>query len=235
MENTSSEKPKQEKRESLLLNLAINIVIPVIILTRFSGEDRLGATNGLLIALAFPVAYAIYDFARRRKFSFMSAIGFVGILVTVGIGLLELDPQWIAVKEAGVPLIIGVAIIGSQWTRYPLIRTFFGQILDNERIDEALSENGTTRAYNKRLTIATYLVGAAFFLSATLNYILARVIVVSPAGTPAFNEEFGRMTALSFLVIAVPTLVMVFIAIWYLVAGLIKLTGLDPRELMRQR
>ena len=98
-----------------------------------------------------------------------------------------------------------------------------------------MRERGTTEAYNKRLTISTYLVVAALFLSAILNYILARLIVVSPAGTTAFNEELGKMTALSFPVIAVPTIIMVVIAIWYLVSGITKLTGLDPRSLMRQR
>ena len=157
------------------------------------------------------------------------------MLLTGGIGLLKLNPQWVAVKEAGIPLIIAVAIIGSQKTRFPLIRTLFNQFLDTDRVDDALRERGTTEAYNKRLTISTYLVVAALFLSAILNYILARLIVVSPAGTTAFNEELGKMIALSFPVIAVPTIIMVVIAIWYLVSGITKLTGLDRRSLMRQR
>lgn len=235
MQDASYGQPNKEKRESLLLNAVVNVIIPVVILTRFSGEDRLGATNGLLIALAFPLVYGIFEFVRRRKFNFLSALGFISVLLTGGIGLLKLNPQWVAVKEAGIPLIIAVAIVGSQKTRFPLIRTLFNQFLDTDRVDDALRERGTTEAYNKRLTISTYLVVAALFLSAILNYILARLIVVSPAGTTAFNEELGKMIALSFPVIAVPTIIMVVIAIWYLVSGITKLTGLDPRSLMRQR
>jgi hypothetical protein len=36
-------------------------------------------------------------------------LGFVSVLLTGGIGLLQLDPKWIAVKEAAVPAVIGLA------------------------------------------------------------------------------------------------------------------------------
>ncbi len=35
-------------------------------------------------------------------------LGLISVLLTGGIGLLELDPQWLAIKEAAIPGIIGI-------------------------------------------------------------------------------------------------------------------------------
>ena len=55
------------KRESLLANLLLNIVIPTVILTKFSGEDHLGIKLGIVVALAFPLVYGVRDFIVQRK------------------------------------------------------------------------------------------------------------------------------------------------------------------------
>ena len=223
-----------KKRENPLLSIGLNVLVPVIVLMRFSGDDRLGPVYGLLVALAFPVTYGLYDFIRRRNLNFVSGLGFIGILLTGGVGLLKLDVQWIAIKEAGIPLIIGAVIVGSLRTRFQLVRKLLGQMIKLDEVEAALQEKGTVEAFEKRLVRSTYIVGASFLLSAILNYILARMIVVSPAGTTAFNEELGRMTALSFPVIAVPSVIVLTIAVMYLLNGITKLTGLEAQNLLRR-
>ena len=223
----------QAPKENVLFSLGVNILLPVIVLTRLSGDDRLGPVLGLLVALAFPVAYALYDFVRRRNVNFVSVIGFIGILLTGGIGLLKLDVQWIAVKEAAVPLVIGLAVLGSRYTSVPIVPKLIRRILDVEKIDPILHENGQVDAFQRRLDRTTYMIGGSFALSATLNYILARIIVVSPTGTTEFNEELGTMTALSFPVIAVPSMVVFVVAIMYLLSGIKAQTGLDYQDIMR--
>ena len=233
-DSASAEKEAGESRENPLLSLGLNILIPVIVLMRFSSEDRLGPVYSLLVALAFPVTYGLYDFVKRRNFNLVSVMGFVGILLTGTVGLLKLDVRWIAIKEAGIPLILGIAVVGSVRTRFPLVRKLLGRMIKLDLVDAALREKGTAEAFERRLVHATYIVGASLFLSALLNYVLARIIVVSPSGTPAFNEELGRMTALSFPVIAVPTLIVLGIAVIYLLGGITRLTGLDVKGLMRK-
>ncbi len=223
-----------KKRENPLLSIGLNVLVPVIVLMRFSGDDRLGPVYGLLVALAFPVTYGLYDFIRRRNLNFVSGLGFIGILLTGGVGLLKLDVQWIAIKEAGIPLIIGAAIVGSLRTRFQVVRKLLGQMIKLDVVEAALQEKGTVEAFEKRLVRSTYIVGASFLLSAILNYILARMIVVSPAGTTAFNEELGRMTALSFPVIAVPSVIVLTIAVMYLLNGITKLTGLEAQNVLRR-
>ena len=221
------------KKENPLLSLLLNVVAPVAVLTLLSGEDRLGPAGGLVVALAFPLGYGAYDLVRRRNFNLLSIVGIAGVLLTGGIGLLELDPQWVAVKEAGVPLVIGAVVVGSLWTRYPLVRTLMRQVIDFERVATALEERGTRHAFERRLAHTTYILGASFLLSAVLNYVLARLIVVSPAGTTAFNQELGKMTALSFPVIMAPLAILFALALFFLVSGIRKQTGLEVADIFR--
>ena len=197
---------KKSRRENPLVSLAVNIVIPVIILVRFSGEDQLGPVNGLLVALAFPVGYGLYDFIVRRGFNPYSMLGFASVLLTGGIGLLKLPVEWLAIKEAAIPFIICVAVVVSMRTPYPLVKTIMHKVINVERVYEALERRQSVEAYERRVVTATYMIAFGLLVSTILNYVLARVVVVSEPGTTAFNEELGRMTALSFPVITVPSI-----------------------------
>ena len=65
-----------------------------------------------------------------------------------------------------------------------------------------------------------------------MNYVLAKWIVVSPAGTEAFNDELGRMTLLSYPMIAIPSMVMLMAIFYYLWKTIHGLTGLSLEEIM---
>lgn len=218
-----------------LSNLAFNIIIPVIILMKFSGPEHLGPAWGVVIALAFPIAYGSYDLHRTRKVNGFSILGIVSVILTGGISLLELDPQYIAIKEAAVPGVIGLAVLLSQFTRFPLVKKLLmnDKVIDTDKLYQAIIKQDKMAAFNRVLRISTYLVASAFFLSAVLNYVLARMIVVSPAGTTEFNNELGRMTALSFPVIALPTMLVMFAAIFYLFFQMKKLTGHSVEHYLR--
>jgi hypothetical protein len=230
-------KDENKPGESQLLSLVINIAIPAIILMKFSGENHLGPVAGLLTALSFPLVYGIIDFWRRSSFNFISALGFVSILLTGGIGLLQLDPQWIAVKEAAVPGIIGLAVMISIKTRHPIVRALMynDKIIDIPAVEAALEQHGTRNDFDKSLVTASWLLAASFFVSSVLNFVLARVIVRSDPGTVAFNEELGRMTALSYPVIVIPSMAVMMVALWYLFRSIKRLTHMDLEEIFHPR
>lgn len=217
-----------------LFELLINIVIPSVILMKWSGPQDLGAVNALLAALAFPLAWGARDLRQRHKVNLFAALGLVSILLTGGIGLLQLDTQWLAVKEATVPGLIGVAVVVSTRTRYPLIKTllYSPALLDVARVRARLEARGAVSVFEARLQNATWMLGGTFFFSAAMNYFLATWIVVSPAGSAAFNEELGRLTLLSYPVIALPSMVMMLFVLYYLARGIHELTGLRLTELM---
>ena len=165
----------------------------------------------------------------------ISVSGFIAILLTGGIGLLELDVKWIAIKEAAVPLAIGLAIISSRYTRYPIVPNLALRLLNLDRINSLLCASGQQDTFRRRLDRTSHMIAGSFCLSAGLNYILARFLVVSPAGTTRFNEELGVMTALSVPVIVLPSMVVFLSAIIYLLRGIRAQTGLDYNEIIKPR
>jgi len=217
-----------------LVEIAITIIVPAVILMKFSGEAHLGSLNALLLALAFPLGWGLWDGVRRRKLNWLSVLGVVSTLLTGGIGLLKLDAQWLAVKEAAVPGLIGLVVLGSTWTASPLIRlmVFNANLFDIERIQKALHERRTTVNFELRLRQGTMLLAATFFFSAAANYVLARWIVNSPAGSEAFNQELGRLTLLSYPIIALPSMAMMMGLMYWLARSAKTLTGLNLGDMM---
>jgi intracellular septation protein A len=232
MENSTPDRPTHKPRP--LIDLLVSIVIPSVILMKFSGDQDLGAARGLIVALAFPVCWGLFELIRYRKFNFIALLGVVSVLLTGGIGLLELELKWLAIKEAAVPGVLGLAVLISTYTRYPLIRSLLynPKIMQVDRIHKALEEKGHVETFEKRLLNATYMLACTFFFSAVMNYIMAKWIVTSPTGTQAFNEELGRLTLVSYPMIAIPSMLMMFGVLYYLWKTIHGLTGLDLEQLM---
>ncbi|MDO9612226.1 MAG: VC0807 family protein [Serpentinimonas sp.] len=223
------------KPASPLTEVLIAVIVPSIILMQLSGPEDLGPVNALLLALAFPLGWGARDLWLQRRLNPFAVLGLVSIGLTGGIGLLELDAFWLAVKEAAIPGLIGLAVIGSTWTRYPLIRTvlYHPRLIDVDRVQAQLLLRGAQSEFEARLQRATWMLGATFFFSATMNFILARWIVVSPAGSTAFNEELGRLTLLSYPMIAIPATLMMLLVLYYIGRAIHQLTGLKLSECLQ--
>ena len=78
------------------------------------------------------------------------------------------------------------------------------------------------------------MVAGSFFLSSALNYILAKVVLVSQPGTVEFTEELGKMTALSFPIIAVPSTLVLMGTLFYLLRHIQKLTHLKLEDIFHE-
>ena len=217
-----------------LVELAITLLIPSLILMKLSGPDDLGPLNALLLALVFPLAWGLRDLVLQHKFNLLATLGLVSVLLTGGIGLLQLDPKWLAVKEAAIPGIIGLIVLGSTLTRYPLVKTllYSPAVFDVARVQEQLAARGSLAAFEARLLRATWMLGGTFFFSAALNYFLATYLVVSPPGSAAFNEELGRLTLLSYPFIALPVTLMMGFVLYYLARVIREMTGLQLVDLL---
>ncbi len=216
------------------VDLLVSIIIPSVILMKFSGDQYLGSVNALILGLAFPLSWGLFELIRYGKKNFIALLGLVSVALTGGIGLLELDAGWLAVKEAAIPAIIGLAVLVSTRTKYPLVRTLLynPNVLDVGKIHEALEEKDCVGQFEERLLKASYFFAGTFLFSSIMNYVLARWIVVSPSGTQAFNEELGRMTLVSYPMIAIPSMVMMMLIFYYLWRTIRRLTGFTLEEVM---
>ena len=137
------------KKPNPLIEIAVTIIVPAVVLMKLSGADSLGPLRALLLALVFPLGWGLWDGWQRRKLNWLAVLGVVSTLLTGGIGLLKLDAGWLAVKEAAVPGLIGLVIAGSTWTRTPLIRAlvYNATLFDVPRVQQALSERQTTATF----------------------------------------------------------------------------------------
>ncbi|HEY7772283.1 MAG TPA: VC0807 family protein [Marinagarivorans sp.] len=222
------------KKENMWANIIINVVIPTLILMKLSGEARLGPTLALLVALAFPIGYGVLDYLKTRKLNFFSALGVVSVMLTGGMTLLKLPPDYIAIKEAAIPALFGLAVLGSLKTRFPLVKTFMlnPTLMQVDKIQRAVDERQCRSGFERTLTNASLMLAASFFLSSVLNYGLAKFLLVSEPGSEAFNAELGKMTAMSFPVITIPTMIVFIGAMFYLFRQLKMLTGLSLDDIL---
>jgi hypothetical protein len=234
-EFNSSVTTPRSKPENLLFNLVCNVALPTVILAGFSGEKWLGPKWGLVIALGFPVGYGLYDFAARRRWNFISIIGFASVLISGGFGLLKVGGFWFAVKDAAIPGIIGLAVLASMRAKTPLVNELLynPQVIDVERVNAELTARDTQTKFTGLLRRATGLLSLSFFVSAVLNYLLARHLIRSQPGTAAFNGELAKMHLVSWPVIVLPSLVMMMLVLWRLLHGIKALTGLELDDIFR--
>ncbi|MFO7869539.1 MAG: VC0807 family protein [Bacteroidales bacterium] len=224
----------QKKRENVFLSLLFNIAAPVLIMTKLSSNTALGPVYGLVVALAFPIVYALYDFITRSNVNIISILGFTSILLTGVFGLFELSPMWIAVKEASVPLIIGLIVLFTIGTEKNLVTKilFNEDIMDLSKVHKALDENQKNDEFKQLVVKSSYWVAASFFLSSVLNFVLARIVLTSPPGTTAYVEELGRMNALSFPVIALPSTAILIFVLFNIFKHIKRLTGYSIEDIM---
>ncbi len=231
----TTDKPAHKPRP--WVDLLISIVIPSVILMKLSGDEYLGSAMALIVGLAFPLSWGLFELIRYRKYNFIAVLGLISVGLTGGIGLLALDAKWLAIKEAAIPGLLGIAVLVSTRTKYPLVRTLLYNpaILNVDKIHHTLAEKGTEEVFEARLLKASYLFSGTFFFSAVMNYVLAKWIVTSSSGTTAFNEELGRMTLVSYPMIAIPSMIMMIAIFYYLWRSIRRLTGYTLEEVLSEQ
>lgn len=227
---------QQPQNQGFFGNLAFNIIIPVVIMSYASSEDYLGPAWSIVAALSFPIGYGLWDLKESGKVNGFSILGIVSVLLTGGISLLKLPAEYIAIKEAAIPALIGIAVLVTQFTEKPLVKMLIlnDQIINWPHLNDVLDKQNKRKLFDKKVAVSSYIVASSFFLSSVLNYILAKVILVSEPGTTAYTEELGRMTALSYPVIVIPSMILLVGALWYLFAQIKKITGEELDNFINQ-
>lgn len=235
--NTVNDVKKKPNTKSIWVDLVVCVLVPTLILKKLSGADSLGPTYALIAALSLPLIVGVWGFIQDRKIKFIPALGFISILLTGTIGILQLPKEYIAYKEALIPALIAMAAGASTFTSYPLIRTLIYSdavtaIFDTDKVSERLKELDKQNEFDLVTIKATWVFASAFILSSVLNYLLAKWIVVSESGTDAFNSELGTMNLYSYPVIALPSTIISMFSLIYVFRSMLKLTGYNFEDII---
>lgn len=224
-----------KKQNNTLLELIFNIALPSFILMKLSTEDYLGPLHGLILALLFPLLYGAYELLKYKKYNLISILGFVSILITGGIGVMELDTEWIAIKEAAIPGLIAIVIFLSGIIGKPIIKSFLmsDTIIKTELLTEKLKENNSENEFNRSIKKANSFLSYSFVFSSVVNYFLAKHIVISPAGTSEFNDQLGQLTLWSYPFIALPVTLMMMAVFAYILKSIKKHAKLSMNEILK--
>lgn len=251
-------------QEHPLANVLVNVLIPVLALSYLSKDPEfqraigkavqpwhIGPVKALMVALAFPIAYGIRHFIKTRKANFFSALGLFSVLLTGGLTIFlwnedgTIKPNGdvlFGLKEASIPLILGIAVIGSHFTSTPLIRTFLysDTMFDTARIEKEIDAHNARQDYVKIIFQATLLFAASFFISALLNFGLAVHFLgdldpSAPNARVLYNGQVAKLTGWGFAVIGLPMLIFLFITLRRMITQLSRLTGLKEEEIMLPR
>ncbi len=255
---------KSTHQEHPLVNIMINMLIPVLALSYLSKDPEfqqaigktvqpwhIGPVKALIVALAFPISYGAWHFIKTRKANFFSALGLISVLLTGGLtiylwnrdGTVKAHADVLfGLKEASIPFILGIAVIGSHYTTSPLLRVFLysDSLFDIPKIERRVEETSGQERYRGILFQATLLFAASFFLSTVMNFGLALYFLGDLDHTAAnarelYNERVAKLTGWGFAVIGVPILVFLFFTLRRLLSQLRELTGLKEDELMLPR
>lgn len=252
---------KKKAQEHPLANILINVLIPVLSLSYLSRDPEfqeaigkavrpwhIGPIKALIVALAFPIGYGAWHFVKTRKPNFFSGLGLVSVLLTGGLTVFLWNKDGtvkphadvlFGLKEASIPFILGLAVIGSHFTNSPLLRVFLysDSLFDIPKIERRVDEINGRERYGKILFQATLMFAGSFFISTVLNFGLALYFLGDLDHTAAnarelYNARIAKLTGWGFAVIGVPILAFLFFTLRRLLKGLGTLTGYKDEELM---
>ncbi len=244
----------KKKPDNSLLDIVVNVIAPVMILSWMSKEDgefwHLGPVKAMSIALLLPLAFGIWHFIKHKKLNLFSCIGLFAILLT---GLITIYLFYnesarphvaiiFGIKEAVQPLVIGVLFIVTHKMAAPLLNTFLYNdgLFDIKRIEKSVKEKSTETCYQSLLWKCTLIMFGSFCLSAIANLALSLYFFrdLSPAADNwkvGYNEIVGKITGWGFAVIGAPFLFVMAFILYFMLTNLKKITGLESDEILLGR
>lgn len=226
--------------ENPFLNLIVNILLPVIVLNK--GNKYFEPRMVLFVALCFPLVYGLQDYIRRRHKNYVSLIGIVNIMLTGSLAVLHLHGKWFAVKDASLPLLLGVLVLGSAWTKNPAAALFFcnPNVLNMGLIEDRLAAFNRKAEFQALLKQTTLWLSLSFFLSSICNFFLALHVFeeIDPSLSSAdqsqiLNSQIARMTWMGFGMIALPLMVFSGTLIYRFLNKVAKLTDIAVDSLLK--
>jgi hypothetical protein len=141
----------------------------------------------LILSGVFPAVPVSINAIRHRRIEAVGALVLAGIVVGSVLGLVSHSARLVLV-EGSVPTgVFGVGCLGSLWARYPLMFTFFTELLgpDSAKAIQMAALWRRYEGFRRDMRVITAVWGVAFLIEAAL-----RVVIV-------FNTSTGTALTIS--------------------------------------
>lgn len=244
----------KKKPDNSFLDIVVNVIAPVMILSWMSKEEgkfwHLGPVVAMSIALILPLAFGIWHFIKHKTLNLFSCVGLFAILLT---GLITIYLFYnesarphvgiiFGIKEAVQPLVIGVLFLITHKMASPLLNTFLynDNLFDVKRIEKSVKENTNETDYKSLLWKCSLIMFGSFCVSASANLALALYFFKDLSPTienwkVEYNEIVGKITGWGFAVIGAPFILVMAFILYFMITNLKKITGLESEEIMLSR
>jgi len=241
----------KKKPDNSLLDIVVNVIAPVMILSYMSKEEgkfwHLGPVTAMAIALILPLAFGIWHFIKHKKLNLFSCVGLFAILLT---GLITIYLFYneasrphvgiiFGIKEAVQPLVIGSLFLITHKMASPLLNTFLynDALFDVKRIEKSVKAKESQPDYKALLWKASLIMFGSFCVSAVANLALSLYFFKGLSPTienwkVEYNEIVGKITGWGFLVIGAPFFLVMAFILYFMLNGLKKITGLETDEIL---
>lgn len=227
--------PAPKEQPHPLADLLLTVILPSVVLESLSKPERLGPVWALVAALVMPLGFGVYCWVRKRGMNFFSILGFVAVMVTGGLGLLNLSAGWFAVKEAAFPVFLGLAFPLSFYWGRPLVNELLlnPQVINHGMLEAALDSEEKRAAFRGLLGRASWGLAGSMFASAAANaWMILMFLKGKEPGSEAYMQAIGRQNWVGFLVIGLPMTGALMVLLFWLLRRLQALTGLEREDLM---
>lgn len=218
-----------------LIEIVLTIILPSLVMDQFSKPESLGPLGALMVGLLFPVGFGIWCWWTKAGWNVFSILGFITVLLSGGLGLLQLDAFWFAIKESAMPVMLGLAFPLTHFIGKPLINALVlqPQMINLKSLDAALDTHEKKSAFDRTLFRASWGMGLGMLGSSVGNFFLALYLLNGKEpGSEAFVKGISKLNWAGVIVIGVPLmLVMLFVFVW-LLRQIQRITGLEKHDLL---
>lgn len=218
-----------------LSDLLLTVVLPSVVLETMSRPDRLGPASALGIALLLPTGFGLWCFYQKRGLNFFSLLGLAAVIFTGGLGLLNLNAFWFALKEAAFPLFLGLAFpLSFRWGK-PLVTELLlnPQVINQPLLMAALDTTEKRAGHEHLLRRASWALALTLFASALANAWLVQYFLAgTEPGSEAYTQAIGRQNWVGFIVIGLPMMAVTVGLLLWVLRRVQQITGLERDDLL---
>lgn len=227
-------KPDSEQPHPLS-DLLLTVVLPSVVLETLSRPDRLGPVMALVVALLLPLGFGVWCFLKKRGLNFFSVLGLTAVIFTGGLGLLNLNAFWFAMKEAAFPVFLGLAFpLSFRWGK-PLVTELLlnPQVVNQPLLVASLDTPEKRVGHERLLRRASWVLALTMFASALANAWLVQYFLEgTEPGSEAYTRAIGRQNWVGFGVIGLPMMAVTLGLLFWVLKRVQQLTGLERDDLL---